>query len=167
MQECSHAPLRPAPSSMLCTLAADAGMRCSQGNCEPPMERSQPPPLCGPGLEAAWWGDVMPCMQTKPGAQMALGNSSLTSKGGLPDPHQGRLAQACTFTAEFHLLSHPAITAPMALLLQQKPGYQYGSLARSPTHPHLHLWDTVRRLFFSEYFSFLMLEYGTEESAAH
>lgn len=48
------------------------------------------------------------CMQTKPGAQMALGNCSMTSKGGLPGPQEGCLAPACTSAAEFQLLSRPA-----------------------------------------------------------
>lgn len=48
------------------------------------------------------------CMQTKPGAQMGLGNCSMTSKGGLPGPQEGCLTPACTSAAEFHLLSRPA-----------------------------------------------------------
>lgn len=108
MQECSHALPGPAPSSMLCTLAADAGMWRSQGNWEPPMGHSQPPPLCSPGWRGfVGWGNAV-CMQTKPGAQMALGNCSMTSKGGLPGPQEGCLTPACTSTAEFHLLSRPA-----------------------------------------------------------
>lgn len=100
MQECSHALPGPAPSSTLRTWAADAGMRVPRATVNPPLSTASPA-IVRPRLKAALLGDVMPCMQTKPGHKWHLETVPWLQRAGCLTPAKAALLRSAPSLPHF------------------------------------------------------------------